>query len=133
MATLHRALFTWFLFLVFLILLAVRLDEKTSWNWFIVFIPMWLFDSLLLAFAIFRLLTHCKNAGHDAWWHRLHHTSWHLISVLLKMTFQAFLCAKLEYNPPAARSYYVAIPLWLLLTGITLDVGTHLVGLHQTQ
>ncbi|GAB6018676.1 Transmembrane protein 60 [Chamberlinius hualienensis] len=61
MAVLHRALFTWFLLLIFMILVVLRLDEKTSWNWFIVFIPMWIFDSVLLAYVLLKLITHCKQ------------------------------------------------------------------------
>lgn len=64
MAVLHRALFTWFNLLIFLILLVLRLDHRIQWNWFIVFIPMWLYDSILLIYILFNMISHCKN-GHD--------------------------------------------------------------------
>lgn len=61
MAVLHRALFTWFNLLIFLILLVLRLDLRIQWNWFIVFIPMWLYDNILLIYIIFNMISHCKN------------------------------------------------------------------------
>ena len=61
MAVLHRALCTWFICLIFLILLVLRLDERTRWSWFIVFIPMWLYDSILLLYLTFNLVRHCKR------------------------------------------------------------------------
>lgn len=64
MAVLHRALFTWFNILIFLILLVLRLDQRIQWNWFIVFIPMWLYDNNLLIYIVFNMISHCKN-GHD--------------------------------------------------------------------
>lgn len=64
MAVLHRALFTWFNLLIFLILLVLRLDQRIQWNWFIVFIPMWLYDNILLIYVTFNMILFCKNA-HD--------------------------------------------------------------------
>ena len=52
MAVLHRALCTWFVCLIFLILLVLRLDERTRWSWFIVFIPMWIYDAVLLIYLL---------------------------------------------------------------------------------
>jgi len=121
MAVVHRALFTWFMLLVFLIFLALRLDEKTTWNWFLVFIPMWLFDSFILIYVTFKLITHCKN-GHN-WWLTVHRKLWYLCCILLKMGFQAGLCAKLEYGSQfAIPVYYIFIPVCVLLVGASADV-----------
>ena len=125
----HRALFTWFLLLVFLILLVLRLDGKTSWNWFIVFIPMWLFDSIMLIYVTLKIITHCKN-GHDSWWITMHRKIWYLVAVFLKLTFQATLCAKLEYQKNIAL-YYAFIPLWIVLIGVCVDVLKDLIHLYR--
>lgn len=61
MAVLQRALFTWFNLLIFLILLVIRLDQRIQWNWFIVFIPMWLYDQILLIYIVFNMVSHFKN------------------------------------------------------------------------
>ena len=63
MAMLHRALFTWFLFLVFLIHLALRLDERTKWNWFIVFIPMWFYDAILIIVITIHMINDCRTGA----------------------------------------------------------------------
>ncbi|KAK6960350.1 transmembrane protein 60, partial [Biomphalaria glabrata] len=52
MSVVPKALFTWFLILVFFILLVLRVDEKVEWNWFIIFIPLWLLDASVLTFII---------------------------------------------------------------------------------
>lgn len=61
MPLIHRALFTWFILLIFLVLLVLRLDQRIQWNWFIVFIPMWLYDNILLIYIIFNMISYCKN------------------------------------------------------------------------
>ena len=63
MAVLHRALCTWFVCLIFLILLVLRLDERTRWSWFIVFIPMWLYDGILIVYLAFEMITYCRAPG----------------------------------------------------------------------
>merc|ERR1719339_932069 len=78
MAVLHRAFFTWFICLMFLILLVLRLDERVRWSWFIVFIPLWLYDSILLIYLIFSMVSHCRtshdrgvffaSSGTSSWW-----------------------------------------------------------------
>lgn len=129
MAVVHRALFTWFLLLVFLILMVLRLDEKTSWNWFIVFIPMWLFDTIMLIYVVLKIVTHCKT-GHDGLWLTMSRKAWYLAGVFLKIAFQTTLCAKLEYQKDLAL-YYVFIPLWLVLLGVCIDVFKDLIDIYR--
>ena len=88
MAVLHRALFTWFILLVFVILLVLRLDGKAIWNWFIIFIPLWIFDALLGIYVVFHMVTHCKN-GHDRGDLTMPRKIAYLAGLLLKSTFQA--------------------------------------------
>lgn len=88
MAVLHRALCTWFVCLIFLILLALRLDKKTRWSWFIVFIPMWIYDGVLLVYLTFNMITSCKNGG-ERRRTQLHRKLWYLACAMLKLTFQA--------------------------------------------
>lgn len=141
MAMLHRALFTWFLLLVFLILLALRLDQRTKWNWFIVFIPMWFYDAILLIYISIHMINECRTAvaraggSHNrtarqrisAFFQRV----WPLSVVILKMAFMVALCLKLE-NPDAyIHSYHVLLPLWTLLMGLCGNVLHCLVLQHQ--
>ena len=87
MAVLHRVLFTWFILLVFAILLVLRLDDKAIWNWFIIFIPLWIFDALLGIYVVFHMVTHCKN-GHDRGDLTMPRKIAYLVGLLLKATFQ---------------------------------------------
>jgi len=128
MAVQHRALWTWFIILIFLILLVLRLDEQTGWPWFIVFIPMWLYDSILFLYLIFNMIIHCKN-GHDATPMRvsdlLVRKIWYICGVLMKLAFQIMLCLKLEstegddFDIP---TYYLMLPLWIWLPVTIIDM-----------
>lgn len=126
MAVLHRALLTWFLIAVFLILLTLRLDEKTDWDWAIIFIPMWVFDFKLIMFIVFRIITHCRN-GHDRSFTTMYVKCWYLFCVLLKVTFQVLLCVRLQYYNKMSW-FYIMIPLWILLTGMCGEVFRNLIS-----
>ena len=128
MAVLHRALVTWFLSLVFLILLVLRLDGRTQWNWFIVFIPLWLPDSLLLLYALAVLLPPCRS-GADRW-RRLSATVGSAAAVLLKLAFQTGLCLHLQYPALGVPLHAALAPLLVLLTGATAALMRHLVQTH---
>ena len=112
MAVLHRALCTWFICLIFLILLVLRLDNRTRWSWFIVFIPMWLYDSVLLLYLTFNLVTYCKRP-HNRTFKSLRRKIWNLTCALLKLVAQIMLCLKLELEVPNSNFklplYYVMI------------------------
>lgn len=57
MTLVHRALFTWFILVVFSICLCLRLENRTQWNYFIVFIPLWIFDAILLIYVVIKIVT----------------------------------------------------------------------------
>jgi len=119
MAVLHRALLSWFLALVFLILLVIRLDQRTNWNWFIVFIPMWIFDGAVLTYSAFYIVSRCKSEPMALCGVFLARKIHFLITVILKMTTEILLCLKLEVTSWNFPLYYVFIPLWLIL-GVAL-------------
>ncbi|KAK7872838.1 hypothetical protein R5R35_006710 [Gryllus longicercus] len=121
MAVLHRALFTWFVFLVFLILLVLRLDMRTQWNWFIVFIPLWIYDFILIVYVIVNIVSSCRNV-HDRIWNPLRNKGWYALGIVLKMASQIMLCLKLQ-NPTWPVSVYgIMVPLWILLPALLTDV-----------
>ena len=128
MAVLHRALVTWFLSLVFLILLVLRLDGRTQWNWFIVFIPLWLLDSILLLYAWVMLLSPCRG-GVDRW-SQLGATAGSALAVVLKLAFQTCLCLHLQYPAVGLPLHAALAPLLVLLAGATAALMRHLVQTH---
>ncbi|XP_075219575.1 transmembrane protein 60 isoform X2 [Lycorma delicatula] len=121
MAVLHRALFTWFVLLVFLILIVLRLDSRTNWNWFIVFIPLWVYDSILLIYVFFNMMSHWKN-GHDRLSNSVQRKIWYLFAIILKLASQIMLCLKLQNPSIHVSTYYVLTPLWILLPLLIIDV-----------
>ncbi|XP_074649871.1 transmembrane protein 60-like [Tubulanus polymorphus] len=125
MAVLHRALFSWFIALVFIILLALRLDSKVPWNWFIIFTPLWIFDAIISFYLLFKLISHYRN-GYDSTDLSIKRKIWFLIALFLKLTFQVLLCIRQEYFPAKIELYYVMIPIWILLIGSIGDVFTSL-------
>lgn len=128
MAVLHRALFTWFVLLVFFILLVLRLDSRTHWNWFIVFVPLWLYDLILLVYVLFYAVSQCK--GHCGG--RVAATrTWSVAAVTLKMTAQVVLCLALEYPSWQLSVYWVMAPLWLFLPVLVVAVFISLIRYSQ--
>ena len=61
MALIHRALLTWFTVLVFLIFLVLKLERRLNWNWFLVFVPLWFFDAVLLMYIARNMGRYCKD------------------------------------------------------------------------
>ena len=130
MAILHRSLLSWMVFLVFIIFLVLRLEKKVEWRWFIVFIPMWLFDGMVLIYVVFHMITHLKN-NYDRYDTSMPRKVYFLIAILLKLTFQVLLCIRLDYVT-AVSLYYVMIPFWILIVGLIVDIFRSLIPQLQT-
>jgi hypothetical protein len=123
MAVLHRALLSWFLGLVFLILLVIRLDQRTQWNWFIVFIPMWIFDGAVLIYAAFYLVNRCRSTRNHAWTHMVIRKKIEFVCVIgFKLALQILICLKLEFPSWNLPLYFVFIPLWCILLFLIINL-----------
>jgi len=120
MAVLHRALFTWLVLLVFLILLVLRLDSRTQWNWFIVFVPLWVYDSILLIYVLINMISMCK--GYSERMYVVRRKVWYIVAIILKMATQIVLCLKLEYPLWNISIIFVMLPMWTLLPVLLVDV-----------
>ena len=131
MAVLHRALFTWFVVLLFLILLVLRLDGKAEWNWFIIFIPLWLFDGVLLVYITFNMLMHCKN-GYDRNDMTMLRKVGFLAAAIFKMTFEILVCVRFQYRYTLSL-YVVAAPAWALLLMAIGEASRSLLGQTLSQ
>eukprot|EP00061_Rhincodon_typus_P003840 g21104.t1 len=121
MSLAQRVLLTWLFTLLFLIILVLKLDETLGWNWFLVFIPLWIFDAVLLVMLTVKLAGHCK-AGYDRHSGRVRRKVWYLCAMLLKLAFLLALCAHLEHLATLQLSWILA-PLWALLLGVVGDLG----------
>uniref|UniRef100_A0A3P9IHC5 Transmembrane protein 60 n=1 Tax=Oryzias latipes TaxID=8090 RepID=A0A3P9IHC5_ORYLA len=79
------------------IMLVLKLDGKVQWNWFLIFLPVWVFDGILILMLAIKMAGRCKpgydprNGSPD-----LRLRCWYLTAMLLKLGFCLTLCAKLE-------------------------------------
>lgn len=123
MAFIHRAQFSWFLALGFIILLTLKLDGRINeWNWFIIFIPQWIFDSVVILYTLIKMIMHCRNSALQNMYElSMKRKLWCLTVVVLKLLFQVILCLKLQYAPQI-RLFYTVVPLWLIMIGFVCDV-----------
>ncbi|XP_055620261.1 transmembrane protein 60 [Toxorhynchites rutilus septentrionalis] len=109
MGFVQRALFTWFILLVFLILLCLRLESRINWNWFIVFIPLWLYDTILITWVVIEII----QRQHANRLISFRHYEYYVAGILLKIVSQIAICLKLEYN--TIPLYAMMVPIWCLL------------------
>lgn len=117
----HRALFTWFILLVFFVLLCLRLESRTHWNWFIIFLPLWVYDAILLVYALFNIVIHCKHENIRTL--AKNKNNLFVLIVILKIATQIVICLKLEYVSLNLSVYHILIPLWILLPILLVDVS----------
>merc|ERR1711862_1037329 len=92
----------------------------------IVFIPMWIYDSILLLYLTLNLVIHCKRPTNRTF-HAMRRKIWNLTCAILKLVAQIMLCLKLELenstNHPDFKLplYYVMIPIWIILPVALVD------------
>jgi len=140
MALLHRALVAWFVALVFLILLVLQLgtllvlspknfrslksnillfyniDHRTQWSWFLVLVPVWFWDCLIIVLLALHIFSqHCSQNLRYRPWYFCKKLVTLMSPILLKITFQCLLCNRLDSPSSGIALYYIFIPLWLLL------------------
>jgi len=116
-----RALCVWFFLVFFIVLLVLRLDEKVVWSWFIVFIPMWLLDVIMITYISIFILRHCAT-GNDPSGRSMLQKSYSVTCVLFKTAVQILICVRVEYASMMAAAFAV-VPVWLLLVALTIDVS----------
>ena len=121
MAVLHRALFTWFICLMFLILLALRLDKRVRWSWFIVFIPLWLYDTILLIYLVFSMISHCRNSR-ERFQKSIIRKIWNIFIVFQLIAAQILVALKLDDNGIDIPLFFVMIPCWVILSSSSIAV-----------
>ena len=127
-----KVLFTWFLLLLFLVFLNLKLEETLAWNWFLVFLPMWIYDVILIASGAVQMFKkyrsqHSLATMNDPTIPNIPQQIWFLVCVGFKFAFQILLCVQLEYFDKEILMCYAAIPLWILLIMLLLDAGKNLI------
>lgn len=121
MALIHRSLFTWFVFLIFFTLVILHFDSRIQWNWFLIFVPMWLYDFISIFYLIFYLLSHFRNGFCHEDLRVMFWKTWLLLCVFLKIVFQILLCLYLDDNRWLPL-HYVMVPAWILMGAFSLNL-----------
>jgi len=123
MAVIHRALFTWFLVLLFLIFVALRVDSKTTWSWFVVFVPIWIYDAILLLYILYQIAQHLKG-GRVLNNIPIQRKLVYLLAWALKVSFQVLLSIRQDtpVHEQPMPLFYVLAPLLALLSIGSVDV-----------
>lgn len=123
MSLAQRVLLSWIFAVIFLIMLVLKLDSKVQWNWFLIFLPVWTFDTILILMLAVRMAGRCKSdivprEGEQSLKRRL----WYLAALMLKLAFCLVLCSHLE-KLTDMRVSVVCVPLWVLLVGALVELG----------
>ncbi|XP_050306324.1 transmembrane protein 60 [Anthonomus grandis grandis] len=120
----HRALFTWFILLLFFILLCLQLEGRTHWNWFLIFLPMWVYNVIILIDALFHIVAACL---HEQFIELIKNKNLiPLVIVLFLIAGEIMLCLKLEYKALGLTITHVLIPFWILLPLLIIRISATL-------
>ena len=122
-ALIFRCLVTWLCVVLVTIFILLHVDFTISWNWFLVFIPMWVYDLVVLIDLSLKLaLRRRLSQSHSTQELNCARNIWRLVALTLKLTFQVLLCYHLEYGPHL-RLVFVMIPFWCLMVGLIVEIG----------
>jgi len=114
MGLIHRALFTWTLFALFILLTTLKLDGKSEWDWLFVFTPMWILDGVVALMLLLKRVQHIRHRRDMIASTHIRNNILCLICLLSKISFQALLCVRLEYLPSMPFAI-IMIPIWSFL------------------
>ena len=109
--------------ILFFSFLTVRVDQTVKWNWFIVFIPLYL---LQLSFIIDSIILIANNIIKSKPEQSIK-ISIFLASIILFFIFEVLLCLKLEYYRVEIKLSFVCMPLWLVLTAASVYIFKKLI------
>lgn len=96
--------------IIFFSFLSLKIDLSIKWNWFYVFIPLFLLKFLFLSHAIvlFKRRLRFRLRG------ELLQIVAYIITNLLILSFEILICLRLEYDV-AFRITLLFAPLWIAL------------------
>ncbi|KAM0952690.1 putative transcription factor C2H2 family [Dioscorea sansibarensis] len=102
----------------FTILLALKLDDRVSYSWWIIFVPLWLFHTVV---ARGRFSLPAPSIPHDRHWAPCHS----IVATPLLVSFELLLCIYLEsigaHTNPAISLKIVFLPLLAFEIIILID------------
>lgn len=119
-ALILRCLVTWLSLMLFMIFVLLKLDKLITWNWFLIFIPMWIYDLIVILYWGLKIGLRHRNT--DSRERNSAQNIWRIVSGCLKLFFELLLCIYLQYDYNL-KLFYVFIPFWSLLLGLVVEAG----------
>ncbi|KAF7233937.1 hypothetical protein EG68_12418 [Paragonimus skrjabini miyazakii] len=138
MMSFNRPMLLWLIICVFLMMVILQLNQTIRWNWFIIFIPMWILDLVMLISVLVCLSQRSVRLTCRCAFETRLDQYFVCCFVMCKLAFQVCICLYAEQPlmeqsinpyPPLVHSFYAIIPYWvavLVLFGVvshTLVVG----------
>ncbi|XP_057692447.1 transmembrane protein 60-like [Corythoichthys intestinalis] len=130
MSLVQRVFLSWIFSLIFLIMLVLKLEAKVQWNWFVIFLPVWTLDAVLVLLLLVKLAGRCKADPEAREGLTLTRRLCCLAAVGLKAAFCLSLCSRLEKLTDVWLSV-VCVPLWVLLVGALVQLGRSVFRSHR--
>lgn len=109
MSPIFSAIITTCSVIIFFAFLTARIDNSTNWNWFLVFIPLFLIQTFYLIDCMFLMIKQRFKFNS-----RLIKLSAFFICIILIYSFEILICVRLDYYPQLNLSY-LFIPAWLVM------------------
>lgn len=127
----YRIVCSCLLALFFFIMMAVKLDRKPDWNWFLVCLPLWIFNLFFSVLLIIRLVSHLRNGRErDTNAMSLFSKGLFIFVLLMKWIFEIMLCIKLQYVDGGGKKlsmffcFYSSVDTPFDSSGQTLSLDT---------
>ena len=114
-----RVLGIWSVTLITIVFLVVRADQESNWNYFVVFIPVLVYNGGLLFVVLSRIIRHSRRRFHDDEV-SIKRKLWFLLLLILNFIFVCVVSSKLD-GRVTFPWYYVFIILWILLILVLAD------------
>lgn len=123
-ALIIRCLVTWFSGLLSVLFILLKVDGIVSWNWFLSFLPLWIYDLAVIIDLSVKIGLRRRVQSQQRQSNCVRNV-WHLIASCLLLGFQAMICTYLQYDGKL-RLVFAMIPLWCILLGMIVEVGIFL-------
>ena len=115
-----RVLGIWSVTLMTIVFLVVRVDKESNWNYFVVFIPVLVYDGVLLFVVLSRIVRHISRRRFHENEASVKRKLWFFLLLILNFIFVCMVSSKLDRHVTFSW-YYVFIILWILLILVLAD------------
>ena len=119
-----RVLALWSVILITTVFIVVRADNESQWNYFVIFVPVLVYDGILMLVVVSRIVRHSRRRFHDNE-QSVKRKFWFLLLLVLNFIFICLLSSKLDTHVSFSW-HYIFMVLWLLLLLVLADTTRYL-------